>query len=519
MLNFAAWAIAAKTMNPLQNISADEVLSRLRFENPWWETGELSPYWGRIIPRKFTDSFFREIDSIQMLNRAIVLMGPRRAGKTVMLHHTLGWLMGQGVAPSKMMYAAVDVPIYTGLTLEKLFAYGRSATGETNPAGWWVMFDEIQYLNGWESQLKVLVDSYPQTRFVVSGSAAAALQFGSMESGAGRFRDFRLPLLTFYEYLELSGRRNLMRAEQQGPNPIFKYSSIAALNTAFLDYINFGGFPELAAAGLNSPAMQAPLKKDILDKVLLRDLPSLYGVADIRELYKLFNYLAFNSGAEASLENISQSWGIDKRQLSKYLEYLEAAYLIKRVYPVGRTPRKPQRVRQFKVYLTHPTLRALLFSPLANLNSDEEMGPIIETAVAAQFMFGESFTPYYARWEGGEIDFIQVAPQDFSVQEAMEIKWSNTAWRKGDKRRTIVKFCQVNGLQHAILTSASVLNLSTVTQDSIQSDDRPVPQISVIPVAVLCYLLSYFWITTGPEKLVEKVRTARIAAQNPSLST
>ena len=38
------------------------------------------------------------------------------------------------------------------------------------------------------------------------------------------------------------------------------------------------------------------VKNDIVDKVLLRDLPSLYGIRDVQELNRFFTYLAYNSG-------------------------------------------------------------------------------------------------------------------------------------------------------------------------------------------------------------------------------
>ena len=50
---------------------------------------------------------------------------------------------------------------------------------------------------------KHIVDSYIGVKFIVSGSAAAALKLKSNESGAGRFTDFLLPPLTFQEYLKL----------------------------------------------------------------------------------------------------------------------------------------------------------------------------------------------------------------------------------------------------------------------------------------------------------------------------
>ena len=50
---------------------------------------------------------------------------------------------------------------------------------------------------------KSMVDTYRKTKFVASGSAAAALKMKSNESGAGRFTDFMLSPLTFFEFLQL----------------------------------------------------------------------------------------------------------------------------------------------------------------------------------------------------------------------------------------------------------------------------------------------------------------------------
>ena len=66
-------------------------------------------------------------------------------------------------------------------------------------------------MKGWEVNLKSLVDTYPMVKFIASGSAAAELKRKSDESGAGRFTDFSLPPLTFYEYIHLKGYENIMQ--------------------------------------------------------------------------------------------------------------------------------------------------------------------------------------------------------------------------------------------------------------------------------------------------------------------
>ena len=225
-----------------------------------------------------------------------------------------------------------------------------------------VIYDEIQYLKDWESHLKDLVNSYPNIKFIASGSAAAALRLKSRKSGAGRFSDFMLPPLTFYEFLRFVNEPDdLVRAGEGG---WYITTDIERLNTRFIEYLNYGGYPE---AVLNEQIRQNPeqfIKNDIIDKILLKDLPSLYGIQEIQELNKLFSFLAYNAGEEASWENISQEYGISKPTIRKYIEYLESAFLIIKLSTVDDNCRTLKREHNFKVYLNNPSMRAALFAPV-----------------------------------------------------------------------------------------------------------------------------------------------------------
>ena len=90
---------------------------------------------------------------------------------------------------------------------------------------------------------------------------------------------------------------------------------LEALNREFVAYLNVEGYPE----ALFSPVVQADpgrfIKADIVDKVLLRDLPSLYGSQDIQELNYLFTTLAFNTAGEVDLvyldEKQKPAWAVE----------------------------------------------------------------------------------------------------------------------------------------------------------------------------------------------------------------
>lgn len=72
------------------------------------------------------------------------------------------------------------------------------------------------------------------------------------------------------------------------------------------------------------------IRQDVVDKVLLKDLLSLYVVFDTLDLIHFFNVLAFPTSNELGLESLVTHCDIGKQLLGEYFEYLEAANLIKR---------------------------------------------------------------------------------------------------------------------------------------------------------------------------------------------
>lgn len=447
----------------LLDFSEDQILERLRFENPWWRTLKIESFYSALHPRPYLALFWKLLEKTSV-RRAIVLMGPRRVGKTVLLFHAVDKLIHAGVDPLKIVFFSIETPIYLGQSLDQLFKLARTATGKVDPSGWYVIFDEIQYLKDWELHLKRLVDDFPETRFIASGSAAAALRMKSNESGAGRFTDFILPPLTFSEFIELKGLEHLILESkiQYGTSNAGYYqtNNIAEFNKHFLEYINFGGYPEVTLSPAIASDTARYVRNDIIDKVLLRDLPSLYGIRDVQELNALFTMLAFNSGCEVSFESLSKKSGVDKAAVRKYMEYLEAAFLIARIRPVDETAKRFERVRQFKVYLTNTSLRAALFSPITM--DDSSFGSLVETAIFDQWLHRPERQIHYARWQRGEVDMVGVSGATMKPNWAVEVKWSNRFFKDPSELSPLLKFCMQNGLRSALVTTIDKSGLQTV---------------------------------------------------------
>ncbi|MCE7887784.1 MAG: ATP-binding protein [Alphaproteobacteria bacterium PRO2] len=462
-------------------IHEHDIARRLAEDNPWWDssnTEEDIPYQG-LPHRDYFDSFLKLTQT--PVQRAVILMGPRRVGKTVMLHQLVGHLLKNNFSKNQILYCSVDTPTYSGLSLEKILQICENHTGHDKKAKRCVIFDEIQYLKDWERHLKILVDKFPKTKFIASGSAAAALKLKSQESGAGRFTDFILPPLTFAEYIRFSNKEHLLISEKQGSagprSREYSCNNIEELNQELIKYLNYGGYPEAVMQPEVREEANRFLGKDIIDKILLKDLPNLYGIDNIAELNRLFTMIAYHTGCEVNLESLASSSNVSKNTIIKYLEYLESAFLIWRVHKVNESGKTFKRIRHFKVYLTNPSMRASLFAPLTE--DDPALGHVIETGIFSQWVHTEEkIEIHYARWAGGEVDMVYL-DKTTSMKPiwAVEIKWSDNYASQNKSLKNILEFVQKIKLDSITITTKTISNILNIGGI----------KISQVPSSLYCY--------------------------------
>lgn len=444
------------------NFPTEQILKRMVMDNPWWSNGEIFDDFDAMTPRLFLKPFYRLVTSLPN-GRSVILLGPRRVGKTVMMLHTIRELIKSGTDPRKILYITIDAPIYSGMSLEEMVdLLLKASKSDDTDNGCYIFFDEIQYLKDWETHLKVLCDSRRRIRFIASGSAAAALKMKSIESGVGRFTHFSLPPLLFCEYLSMIGAERLIvpaNVEWFGqPTQGYDTLNVNELNNHFIDYINFGGYPEVVTTLQLRQNPGRYIKEDIVDKILLKDLPGLYGINDTRELYRLFVHLVYRSGEEFSYEDLSKESGIRKETIKKYILYLESAFLIKVLHKIDENARRFQRVTTFKVYVTNPSLFAAIFSPLST--SDAAFNHLVETAVLCQFDFSTSSDElFYANWKkghnSGEVDLVRLNPLTQKPDRLVEIKWSNRYFKQPAELNSLLAFMTMNKMRQAVVTSVS----------------------------------------------------------------
>ena len=82
-----------------------------------------------MTPRLYLDIFYPLVKDVS-IQRALILMGPRRVGKTVMLYHSIQRLIDEGVSPQNIIYVSVETPIYNNILLELLFTLAKQILGK-----------------------------------------------------------------------------------------------------------------------------------------------------------------------------------------------------------------------------------------------------------------------------------------------------------------------------------------------------------------------------------------------------
>ena len=462
---------------------------RAALDNPWWKTGAVAPEFAFSTPRHLLPEFYRRLRDTEGPRRAVVLMGPRRVGKTWLMQHAVRQLLSDRACDAKdILFFPLDVPVYHGSGLEELVHAGARTTGrDPTRDRLFVFFDEIQHLKDWETHLKTLVDAYPNLRIAASGSAASALRTGSRESGAGRFTDLLLGPLSFREYVGMKGLSSRFGEQwletREGRISIPAAESVEEANRTFVDYANSGGYPEqVLRPGADGDAAQY-VQRDIVDKVLLRDLPSLYHVEDVRDLQAFFSYLSFHTGSVQSYETLSRGAGLTKHVIGNFLHYLEDAFLVVRHDRIDVNASSLQRATQFKLYLSNPSLRAAMFQTVRD-PTEPSFGHVVETAVSAQLGLGSERTSWrYANWKAGriqgEVDFVRLHPGTQRPDRCLEVKWSDGPYDHVSELDKAVDFVRRNKLTRLFAT--------TRTQQGVRRSGDV--EIVYVPTSLFAYAM------------------------------
>ena len=416
-------------------VSEEKIIKVLWQYNPWWRAPAAVKEDAKPQRRL---AFYEALQMLKhpSIRRFVVLSGVRRVGKTTILYQIIDKLLDEGINPRNILYVSFDNPILKLISVETVLSVYESMyplEGEK-----YLFFDEIQYTNDWELWMKVIYDSRKDIRMAATGSASPILEKGSTDSGTGRWNILKIPTMSFYEYCRVLKLDDPLPAETIQPCDLtdMDYAQLGDLVSRFLPlrnhfnrYMTIGGFPELVLSGDDLYA-QRMLREDVVDKVIKRDVLSLFNIRNPLLMEKLFLYLCMNSTeifststAAKELENISVS------TIDSYIEALEMSNLIYLAKPMnvgskGALKGKP------KIFIADAAIRNAVLMIDDVLSDETELGAMVETAVYKHMVSFYQGTPaqlgYFrnARDNHKEVDVVVELPRRKIL---CEVKYRNNS--------------------------------------------------------------------------------------------
>lgn len=293
----------------------------------------------------------------------VVVRGPRQIGKTTAQFQMIQDLLDEGVPATSILRVQFDElesikqvsqPI---LTISDWFEhqitshrYNRLAT-ETGKA--YLFFDEVQNLNGWDAQLKSLVDN-ASVKVVVTGSSALRIEMGR-DSLAGRINTVEAGVLSLTEIgalRELSSPEPFLR--DNGLGPLIRKDFWVELceygkkhtdfrREAFHHFSERGGYPivhkrkevewSLIADQLNETVIKRVIQHDLRvgDRGRKRDAQLL------EELFRLCCRYAGQCPTVSTLADEARqalSGNIGAQRVTQYLKFLGDTLLLRLIPPL-----------------------------------------------------------------------------------------------------------------------------------------------------------------------------------------
>lgn len=338
----------------------------------------------------------QSLDDYLAPKRALIIYGPRRVGKTTLLNQ---WLDRQS---DRRILSVIgdDIRIREVFASESLDELKRFAASYDI-----IAIDEAQQVPAIGLGMKMLVDAFPEKQFFLTGSSSFELsgQVGEPLTG----RHFTVVLLPIAQSEIHLGSFELKGALDQ--------------------FLIYGSYPETLLT--EDPREKERILNELVSSYLYRDILALERVKSPDLVRDIARMIAFQIGAEVSLNEIATALRADVKTVGRYLDVLEKMFVIKRVRGFSRNLRTEIAKKARYYFLDNGVRNAVIgqFSPLALRN---DAGALWENFCFTELLKHETVTGsestfyFWRTHQGQEIDVIRETRGSIS---AFECKWSPRA--------------------------------------------------------------------------------------------
>ena len=334
--------------------------------------------------------------------KAIIITGPRQAGKTTLLK----LLVDQNNYPSLWFNGdEPNVPALfqniTSFELENIIGKNKM-----------LIFDEAQRIPNIGITLKLLVDNFPDVQVIATGSSAFELSDEINEPLTGRKFEYQLYPLSFGE---LSLENGIIEEKR-----LLKQRLI------------FGSYPDV----INNPVDATEILNWLSDSYLYKDLFRLESLKKPDLLVKLLQALSYQIGSEVMYNELAQTVSSDPKTVDKYIGLLEKTFVVFRLPALSRNLRNEIK-KSRKVYFYDNGIRNAIINNFTPVNNRQDIGALWENYCISERMKLASYQRIHSNrffWrtkQQQEIDYVEeragkMWAYEFKYQPDKQVNLSKT---------------------------------------------------------------------------------------------
>lgn len=327
-------------------------------------------------------------------NKVIILLGPRRVGKTVLINKIIEKL--------EEPYLLLNGE---NIDARKLLEY-RSTQNYINLLGSKkiLIIDEAQKIPEVGAILKLMVDEIPGLRILVTGSSAFDINKYTGEPLTGRKKTFNLFPLSEKEL-------------DQTEDVVSKKANLR-------QRLIFGSYPELVH--LKDIEDKTDYLKELVNSYLLKDILEFENIKNSDKIFDLLRLIAFQVGSEVSYNELGRQLSMSKNTVEKYLGLLSKVYIL---HPVGAFSRNLRKeiVKGKRWYFYDNGIRNILIGNMNSIELRNDIGALWENYIISERLKFQSYSKmlvynyFWRTYDQQEIDWIE---DRGGKLHAYEFKWN-----------------------------------------------------------------------------------------------
>lgn len=324
--------------------------------------------------------FYDNLEKYVKADRVLLIYGPRRVGKTTLLKNYL-----QKTNFKYKLEIGEDIRVQNILSSQDFSKILSFAEGYEL-----IAIDEAQQIPNIGMGLKIMVDQLPKIRLIATGSSSFDLSHQIGEPLTGRkltitlFPVSQLELLKSYTPYELKQKLD--------------------------EFLIFGSYPQVLNA--RSKKEKMTVLNELVSSYLLKDILSLEKVKGSQILLNLLKLLAFQAGSEVSLNELSNSLGIDVKTVGRYLDLLEKAFVIFQLRGFSRNLRK-EVTQKSKYFFFDNGIRNAVILQFNELENRDDIGKLWENFLVIERLKKQQYQGiftnnyFWRTWDQKEVDFVE----------------------------------------------------------------------------------------------------------------